>query len=118
MAVSAKAAEDSGADALTVCNTFLGMKVDWRTGRPALARGVGGYSSPALLPLVVARVWQVSRAAGIPVIASGGVRRPEDVLELMAAGARMVQIGTCLLRRPFAAVELLRGMDELAGRPR
>lgn len=116
MAAAAKAAEDAGADALTVCNTFLGMKLDWRTGRPALARGAGGYSSPALLPLVVARVWQVSRAVAIPVIASGGVWRAEDVLELLAAGAVLVQVGTGLLRRPSLPSEIMEEMDRLCAR--
>jgi len=104
---SARAAEDAGADAVTVCNTFLGMRIDWRTGRPLLERGTGGYSSPALLPLTVARVHSVSRGVGIPVMASGGVSRGEDVLELLAAGAAMVQVGTWLMRRPGAARELL-----------
>ncbi|HRY61449.1 MAG TPA: dihydroorotate dehydrogenase [Candidatus Fermentibacter sp.] len=113
MGAAAKAAEDSGADAVTVCNTFLGMKLDWRTGRPVLARGVGGYSSPALLPLVVARVWQVGRAVRIPVIASGGVWEPGDVLELLAAGASLVQVGTGLLRRPSLPSELAAGIREL-----
>lgn len=113
MVCAAKAAEDAGADALTVCNTFLGMKLDWRTGRPALARGVGGYSSPALLPLVVARVWQVGRAVRIPVIASGGVWEAGDVLELLAAGASLVQVGTGLLRRPSLPSELTAGMRDL-----
>ncbi len=107
MTESARAAAEAGADAVTVCNTFLGMRVDWRTGRPALARGAGGYSSPALLPLTVARVSAVSRAAGIPVLASGGVGRGEDVLELLAAGAAMVQVGTLVMRRPGAASELM-----------
>lgn len=110
---AAKAAEDSGADAVTVCNTFLGMKLDWRTGRPALARGAGGYSSPALLPLVVARVWQVGRAVRVPVIASGGVWEAGDVLELLAAGASLVQVGTGLLRRPSLPSELMAGMRDL-----
>lgn len=102
MLEAAAAAEAGGADAVTVCNTFLGMKIDWRTGAAALSRGTGGYSSPALLPLVVARVWQVSRRVAIPVIASGGAWTAESVLELMAAGASAVQVGTRVLREPFS----------------
>lgn len=117
MIQAAKAAEAGGADAVTVCNTFLGMKIDWRTGRPALQRGVGGYSSPALLPLVVARVWQVSGAVGIPVIASGGVWRAEDVLELVRAGASLVQVGTGLLRRPALPSEIAARIRELLCEP-
>lgn len=113
MVEAAAAAEEGGASAVTVCNTFLGMTVDWRTGAAPLRRGVGGYSSPALLPLTVARVHLTSRAVGIPVLASGGVSRPEDVLELLAAGASMVQVGTWLMRRPGAALELLEGVRGL-----
>jgi dihydroorotate dehydrogenase (NAD+) catalytic subunit len=113
MTGAAKASEAGGADAVTVCNTFLGMKIDWRTGRTALSRGVGGYSSPALLPLVVARVWQISGAVGIPVIASGGVWRAEDVLELLRAGASLVQIGTGVMRRPSLPSEIMARIGEL-----
>jgi dihydroorotate dehydrogenase (NAD+) catalytic subunit len=114
---AATAAEDGGADAVTVCNTFLGMRLDWRTGRPLLERGSGGYSSPALLPLTVARVFAVSRSVGIPVLASGGVSRGEDVLELLTAGAAMVQVGTWLMRRPSAPAELLAEVLELMAEP-
>ena len=108
MTEAAHAAASGGADAITVSNTYLGMKVDWRAGRAILERAVGGYTSPALLPMVVARVHQVSQAVQLPVLASGGVCRGEDILELMAAGAAMVQVGSLLLRRPSAAAELVR----------
>lgn len=110
---AAVAAQQGGADAVTVCNTFLGMTLDWRTGEPPLRRKVGGYSSPALLPLTVARVHLTSNELDIPVLASGGVSRPEDVLELLAAGAAMVQVGTWLMRRPSAAAELRDGILRL-----
>ncbi len=110
---SALAAEEAGADAVTVCNTFLGMKLDWKTATPALARGAGGYTSPALLPMTVARVFQVSEALRIPVLASGGVGKAEDILELMAAGARMVEIGTLLMRKPGVSEELWKEMHRL-----
>ena len=113
MAESAQAAETGGADSVTVCNTFLGMKMDWRTGRSSLKRKVGGYSSPALLPLTVARVYQTAEAVSIPIMASGGVSCPEDILELLAAGAAMVQVGTWLMRRPDAAAELREGVVRL-----
>lgn len=104
---TAVAAQEGGASGVTVCNTFLGMKMNWKTGTTLLGKKVAGYSSPALLPLVVARVWQVSQAVSVPVLASGGVARGEDVLELLAAGAEMVQVGSRLMRRPYAARELL-----------
>jgi len=117
IARAAVAAEDGGADGVTVCNTFLGMRLDWRTGRPLLDRGSGGYSSPALLPLTVARVHAASRSVGIPVMASGGVSRGEDILELLAAGAALVQVGTWLMRRPSAPAELLAEVLDLMAEP-
>jgi dihydroorotate dehydrogenase (NAD+) catalytic subunit len=113
MVEAAVAAVEGGASAVTVCNTFLGMHLNWRTGKSVIKRKVAGYTSPALLPLVVARVWQVSSAVSVPVISSGGVARGSDVLELLAAGADMVQVGTRLLRRPFAASELMNEMKKL-----
>ncbi|MCK5842690.1 MAG: dihydroorotate dehydrogenase [Candidatus Sabulitectum sp.] len=115
MVLSAKAAVEGGASAVTVCNTFLGMHIDWKTGKSVIKRKVAGYTSPALLPLVVARVWQVANAVSVPVISSGGVSTGEDVLQLLAAGASMVQVGTRLMRRPFAAAELMDEMKKLAG---
>jgi dihydroorotate dehydrogenase (NAD+) catalytic subunit len=81
-----------------------------------IKRKVAGYTSPALLPLVVARVWQVSQSVSIPVISSGGVSRGCDVLELLAAGAEMVQVGTWLMRRPWAAAEFMAEMNSLLGK--
>ncbi|MEA3266958.1 MAG: dihydroorotate dehydrogenase [Candidatus Fermentibacteria bacterium] len=115
MVLSAEAAVEGGASAVTVCNTFLGMHIDWKTGKSVIRRKVAGYTSPALLPLVVARVWQVASAVSVPVISSGGVSTGEDVLQLLAAGAAMVQVGTRLMRRPFAAAELMDEMKKLAG---
>lgn len=111
----AHAAVEGGASAITVCNTFLGMFLDWRTGKSIIKRKVAGYTSPALLPMVVARVWQISNAVKVPVISSGGVSTGEDVLQLLAAGASMVQVGTRLMRRPFAASELMSEMKKLIG---
>lgn len=115
---AAMAAQSGGASAVTVCNTFLGMKMDWKTGRTPLALKTGGYSSPALLPLTVARVHAVSSEVRIPVLASGGVSRAEDILELLAAGACMVQVGTWLMRRPSAALELMEGVRSLTAEAR
>jgi len=110
---AARAAQAGGADSVTVCNTFLGMKVDWRTGEAPLKRKVGGYSSPALLPLTVARVYKTREEVDIPIMASGGVSCSEDILELLSAGASMVQVGTLLMRRPDAAKELKEGVVSL-----
>ena len=113
MVEAALAAESGGASAVTVCNTFLGMHIDWRTGKTVIKRKVAGYTSPALLPLVVASVWKVASEVSIPVISSGGVSSGEDVLELLAAGAEMVQVGTRLMRRPWAAGELMAEIEDL-----
>ncbi|MBD3370122.1 dihydroorotate dehydrogenase [Candidatus Fermentibacteria bacterium] len=110
---SAAAAEEGGADAVTVCNTFLGMSIDWREAKPQLSNLTGGYTSPTLLPLVVARVYSVSGSVQIPVIASGGVGRAEDVLELLSAGARLVEVGTLLLRSPDDVCRLTKEMEGL-----
>jgi dihydroorotate dehydrogenase (NAD+) catalytic subunit len=96
----AKAAADSGADALTVCNTLIGMLVDWRTRRPALANGIGGMSGPAVKPVAMHLVSQCAAAVDIPIIASGGAECADDVLEFIVAGATAVQIGTAAFRNP------------------
>ena len=96
----AKAAADSGADALTVCNTLIGMLVDWRARRPALANGTGGISGPAAKPVAMRLVSQCAAAVDIPIIASGGAECADDVLEFIVAGATAVQIGTASFRNP------------------
>jgi dihydroorotate dehydrogenase (NAD+) catalytic subunit len=96
----AQAAEQAGADALTVCNTLIGMLVDWRSQRPVLANGTGGMSGPAIKPVAMRMVSQCASAVGIPVIASGGASCADDVLEFIVAGATAVQIGTAAFRDP------------------
>jgi dihydroorotate dehydrogenase (NAD+) catalytic subunit len=108
----AKACEGAGADALTVSNTYLGMKVDINRKRPALARPCGGLSGPAIRPLAVARVWEVSSAVGIPVIGSGGVCTAADALEHIIAGATAVQVGTGTFVTPAAAERVVEGLED------
>ncbi len=96
----AQAAEQAGADALTVCNTLMGLMVDWRSRKPRLGNGCGGMSGPAVRPLATRLVWESSQAVAIPVIASGGAESADDVLDFIVAGARAVQIGTASFRRP------------------
>jgi dihydroorotate dehydrogenase (NAD+) catalytic subunit len=112
MTAVAKACESAGADALTVANTYLGMKVDIGRRRPALARPCGGLSGPAIRPLAVARVWEVSRAVGIPVIGSGGVCTAGDALEHIIAGASAVQVGTGTFVTPAAAERVVEGLED------
>lgn len=97
----AKAAEAAGADGLVLINTLLGMRFNLKTGAPLLANVTGGLSGPAIFPVALRMVYQVSRACKIPVIGCGGVSSAEDVLEMMMAGAKAVEIGSANLRDPF-----------------
>lgn len=98
----ARACEDAGADGLTLINTLMGMRIDIASRRPLLANGTGGMSGPAIFPLAVRMVYQVSKACGIPVMGCGGVGTAEDVVEMMMAGATAVQVGAANLRNPLA----------------
>lgn len=113
----AKACEKGGADALCCVNTLQGMSVDIRTRKPRLANGIGGLSGPAIKPVALRCVWQVSRAVSIPVIGLGGISSAEEVLEFILAGASAVQIGTANLVRPDTAFHIAkmlpRFMEEL-----
>ncbi|PCJ53926.1 MAG: dihydroorotate dehydrogenase B catalytic subunit [Planctomycetota bacterium] len=102
----AESAEAAGADALTVCNTLIGLLVDWRKRKPVLANGTGGMSGPAVKPMAMRLVYEASQAVGIPVVASGGASCAEDVLEFIVAGASAVQIGTACFRRPGVISEI------------
>ncbi len=100
IAPMAAAAEQAGANALTVCNTVLGLQVDWRQQKPALGVGYGGLSGPAIHPIAMRMVWEASQAVKIPIVASGGVASADQVLQFIVAGASAVQIGTSALREP------------------
>jgi dihydroorotate dehydrogenase (NAD+) catalytic subunit len=104
----ARAARDGGADAVSLVNTFLGMAVDWRRRRPILANDVGGLSGPAIKPLALRMVWQVSRSVpDLPIIGIGGIASAEDALEFLVAGASAVQVGTATFYDPTASIRLL-----------
>jgi dihydroorotate dehydrogenase (NAD+) catalytic subunit len=107
----ASAAEEGGADAVTCINTVLGMAVDLDRKRPVFPRGVAGYSGPAILPIALAKVWEVANAVSIPVVGVGGISRVEDVLSFFVAGATAVQVGTSLFPEPDLAN---RFVDDLA----
>lgn len=109
----AKASEASGADALTVSNTLIGMLVDWRKRKPVIANGTGGMSGPAVRPLVLRLVWETANAVDIPVIASGGASSAEDVLDYVVAGATAVQVGTAVFRRPGVISEIAADLRRL-----
>jgi dihydroorotate dehydrogenase (NAD+) catalytic subunit len=115
--VIAKACEADGADALCCVNTLQGMSVDIKTRKPRLANIIGGLSGPAIKPVALRCVWQVSRAVSIPVIGLGGISSVGEVMEFILAGASAVQIGTANLVRPDTAFHIAkmlpRFMEEL-----
>lgn len=108
----ARACEDAGADAVSLINTVLGMRIDLRAKRPLLANKTGGMSGPAIFPLAVRMVWQVYEAVRIPIIGMGGVTRAEDVLELMLAGATAVEVGAANLVNPYACRDIVRDLPQ------
>lgn len=103
----AKACEKAGADAVSLINTLLGMRIDLKTKKPVLANTTGGLSGPAVFPVAVRMVYQVHKAVSIPVIGMGGVSSAEDVIEMMMAGASAVEIGAANLVDPFACPKII-----------
>ena len=108
----ARSAEDGGADALTVANTFLGMAIDTDTFRPRIHTIMGGLSGPAIRPITLRMVYQCSRAVKIPIIGLGGITKTEDAVEYFLAGATAVQVGTANFYNPQAPLNILRGLDK------
>jgi dihydroorotate dehydrogenase (NAD+) catalytic subunit len=106
----AKAAEDAGADAVSLVNTFLAMAIDIETRRPKLSNIVGGLSGPAIRPIAVRMVYECRRAVKIPIIGMGGIATAADALEFIIAGATAVQVGTANFVDPFIWSKLLDGM--------
>ncbi len=106
----ARAAEDGGADGLSLINTILAMAVDLETRRPKLGNVFGGLSGPAIKPIALRMTYQVARTVGIPVIGMGGIMSGADALEFMVAGARAVQVGTANFVEPAAAVRIVEEM--------
>lgn len=103
----AKACEDSGADGISLINTMLGMRIDLRRRKPVIANVMGGFSGPAIFPIAVRMVYQVSQAVNIPVIGMGGVSSADDVIEMMLAGATAVEVGAANLVDPFACKNII-----------
>ena len=106
----AKACEDAGADGISLINTMLGMRIDLKRRRPVIANTMGGFSGPAIFPVAVRMVYQVSQAVSIPVVGMGGVQSAEDVLEMMLAGATAVEVGATNLVNPFASLDIVNGL--------
>lgn len=109
----ARAAEDAGADGLVLINTMLGMRIDVKTRRPVIANVMGGFSGPAIFPIALRMVWQVSHACGVPVIGCGGVESARDVIEMMMAGASAVEVGAANLRNPYACRDIVRDLPRV-----
>ncbi len=112
----ARAAEGAGADALSLINTIRGMRIDVDTRRPVLKMNTGGLSGPAVLPVAVRMVWEVSRAVRLPILGMGGVSRGEDAAQLMLAGASAAAVGTAMFADPFAPLRVRDGLAEIAAR--
>ena len=112
----AKACEKAGADAVSLINTLLGMRIDLKTKKPVLANTTGGLSGPAVFPVAVRMVYQVHKAVSIPVIGMGGVSSAEDVIEMMMAGASAVEIGAANLVDPFACPKIIEELPAVMDR--
>lgn len=106
----ARAAEASGADAISLINTLLGMAIDVKRRRPVLARVVGGFSGPAVKPVALRMVWQCSKAVSVPILGMGGVTIGTDAVEFMLAGAAAVAVGTANFMNPQATVDVIDGI--------
>lgn len=109
----AKACEDAGADAISLINTMLGMRIDLKTRKPVIANKMGGFSGPAIFPIAVRMVYQVAQAVDIDVIGMGGVSSAEDVIEMMLAGATAVEIGALNLVNPYAARDIINDLPSV-----
>ena len=109
----ARAAENAGADAVSLINTLMGMRIDLKTGKPILANTTGGLSGPAIFPVALRMVYQTAKAVKIPVIGMGGVSSAEDALEMMAAGACAVEVGAANLVNPYACRDIIKELPEV-----
>lgn len=107
----AKAVEAAGADAVSLINTLLGMRIDIQTRRPILRNNMGGMSGPAVFPIAVRMVYQVAQAVAIPVIGMGGVSSGADAIEMMMAGASAVQVGAAIFTDPYAPIHIIHEMN-------
>lgn len=108
----AKSVEAAGADAVSLINTLLGMRINIDDRRPILRNNVGGMSGPAVFPIAVRMVWQVANAVDIPVIGMGGIASGRDAIEMMMAGASAVQVGAAIFTDPFAPLKIIDEMNE------
>lgn len=112
----AKAAEDEGADALSLINTLLGMAINSETRKPILSTITGGLSGPAIKPIALRMVWQVFKTVKIPIIGIGGIMNTVDIVEFMLAGSAAIQVGTANFLNPQITVKMIDGLKEYSKR--
>jgi len=112
IALMAESVEEGGAEAVSLVNTFRAMAVNIRTKRPELGNIIGGLSGPAIKPVALRMVWEVSQAVNIPIIGMGGIMNADDAIEFILVGASAVQIGTANLVNPKTGIEVLEGIRE------
>lgn len=113
IAAIAVACEETGADAVSLINTLMGLRIDLNTRKPVLANITGGFSGPAVFPVALRMVYQVARAVSIPVIGVGGVTTAEDVIEMLLAGATAVEVGAANLIDPCACLNIIRDLPRV-----
>ena len=109
----AKAVEEAGADAISLINTLVGMRINLKTGQPIISIKKGGYSGPGIYPVALRMVYEVSHAVNIPVIGMGGVSNAYEVLEMMYAGASLVQVGAANLVDPYACKKIIEDLPRV-----
>jgi dihydroorotate dehydrogenase (NAD+) catalytic subunit len=114
--LTARAAAEAGADALTVANTYPAMAIDFRSGKSRLGNPTGGLSGPAIKPITLKLVWDVRQAVEIPVIGLGGVEKVDDVLDYISVGASAAQVGTASFADPTITRRLVEGLEEAVSR--
>lgn len=110
--LSAKGAKDGGADGVSMINTISGMKIDIEKRKPALGANMGGLSGPAIRPIAIRMVYQVSKKIDIPILGMGGITNAEDAIEFMLAGANAVAIGSSNFANPYTSIETINGIEE------
>lgn len=110
--LTAKAAEDAGADGVSAINTLLGMSINIKTRKPNLANNTGGLSGPAIRPVAVRMVYQIAKTINIPVMGLGGIVNSDDAIEFLLAGASTISIGTGNFIRPNTSIEVINGIEQ------
>ena len=116
IATNAKAAENGGADAISLINTLTGMAIDIERRRPIIANNTGGVSGAGIKPIAVRMVYEAAHAVKIPVVGMGGITCAEDAIEFLMAGATAVQVGTANFTDPYAMPKIIKGLDEWCDR--